>query len=562
MSEPLDPADPRRDDEGDDARDDDGLAGLTEMLRSMGMPMPPGGLAGLGGPGGMDLQAMIRGMFGPDAQLPPEFAQLAAALAGDPSGNPMAAMAQQAQALFGSRSGSERLATATDLARKVTAMRGDRSIGESQRREVEQAVAVARLWLDPVTALDSPAGPALAWSAAEWVEATMPRWYSLVEPIGDGVAAAGAVAMRKQLDQLRELGGADAGSSDELAASLGLPAGMGAMLGPMLSQLGPALEQFAAGMFGAQLGQGVGALAADVLSGTEVGLPLLDEGVVALMPTAIAAFASGLDIDLGQVRLYLAVREAARVRLYAEVPWLAAQVEAAVRDYGRNVSIDTDAIEAAIRSVDVTNLTDIESLQQAMSQTELFGRTTTPAQQAALVRLETTLALVEGWVDLVTDQAVAAHLPQAGALGEMVRRRRAGGPAQKTFAVMVGLELRPRRLRDARNLWAALQERGGLVLRDGSWAHPDLAPTSADLDDPLGYVERRANPPAPDAMDAELDALLAGFAPGQTGAAGSDAPRNPETLGEDTDESDESDDSDGTDEPGPGPGAGPGPADR
>src|SRR5699024_6292303 len=72
------------------------------------------------------------------------------------------------------------------------------------------------------------------------------------------------------------------------------------------------------------------------------------------------------------------------------------------------------------------------------------------------------------------------------------RRRRVGGAAQKTFAGLVGLELRPRRLRDGANLWAALENAGGPALRDGRWSHPDLAPTSDDLDDIIGYVERAA----------------------------------------------------------------------
>jgi len=179
-----------------------------------------------------------------------------------------------------------------------------------------------------------------------------------------------------------------------------------------------------------------------------------------------------------------------------------------VRDYGRNITIDTDAIESAVSSVDFA---DAEAMQEAFAQAQLFGRAPTPAQQAALARLETTLALVEGWVDLITDQAVSAHLPHAAALGEAVRRRRLGGPAQKAFSGFVGLQLSPRRLRDARNLWAALEAAGGVDLRDGSWAHPDLAPTTVDLDDPLGYVDRRRAPAARDAMDAELDSLLASF---------------------------------------------------
>jgi len=481
-----------------------------------------------GQPGGIpDLEKLLRQVFGPEAKLPPEVTQMLAALHADPAGSPLAGMLQaQFRSVFGARSTADRVSTATDLARKVVAAAGDRSVGSPQRQAVADAVAVARLWLDPVTALDGPAGPALALSRAEWVEATTGRWYALVEPVSEGVSAAAGAAIREQFGRLSEQfgGGLPESLPEELSGLPGLVdlmrnltgtpgSGSSEGLGGVWSQFAPAMEAMSAGMFSAQVGQAVGTLAGDLLSGTEVGLPLLAPGTVALLPERIGDFAQELELDEGQVRLYLAVREAARVRLFAEVPWLASQLEAAVRDYGRNVAIDTDAIEEAIRSVEISDLSDLSSMQQALSQAQLFGRRTTPAQDAALVRLEATLALVEGWVDLVTDQAAAAHLPQAGALGEAVRRRRAGGPAQRAFAGLVGLELRPRRLRDARNLWAALEDAGGIAMRDGAWEHPDLAPTAADLDDPLGYVERRRNPGAPDALDAELDRLLSGQDP-------------------------------------------------
>ncbi len=471
-----------------------GIPGFDELMRALGA-------LGGGPQGTADFEAMVRSVFGENATLPPELTSMFAALQGDPATNPMAAMLRrQMDALFAAQSPQQRLDTARDIARKVLSMRGDRAATDREQQEASEAVHVASLWVDPVTALGSSGGTGSAWSGAQWVEATMPTWYSLVEPVADGVTRAASTALRAQVEQL---GGAS------------LPEGLGGLLG----QIAPAVEQLSAGLFAAQLGQAVGSLATDVLSGTEVGLPLVPHGTVALLPARVTEFAEGLQIDPAQVRLYLAVREAARVRLFAQAPWLGSQLEAAVRDYGRHITIDTDAIESAIRSVD---LSDLGALQDAFAQGQLFAPTTTPEQQAALNRLEATLALVEGWVDLVTEQAVAAHLPQAEALGEAVRRRRAGGPAQKLFASLVGLELRPRRLKDARNLWAALEQAGGVELRDGSWQHLDLAPTATDLDDPLGYVDRRTRPPVKDALDAELDALLSGETkpsddPGATG---------------------------------------------
>lgn len=497
-----------------------GMPGLEDLLGMLGMS----GMAGSGAAGGHhlgDLEAIVRELLGPDAALPPELTQMMTALQGDPATDPMAAMVQrQLRSFFGGQDPQERLATATDLARKVAAGQGDRTVGAAEAREVETAVAVARLWLDPVTAFDSPGGPVRAWSAAEWIEATMPRWFSVVEPVADGFAAAGSDALRRQLGRLGEEGGLP-----PALGALGRPDDSGDVQGGlagMFAQMGPALERMSEAMFTAQLGHAVGTLSGDLLSATEIGLPLTDEGVVALLPERVARFAEELELDLAQVRLHLAVREAARVRLFAEVPWLAAQLEASVRDYGRHIVIDTDAIEAALREVDPS---DPEAVQRAFSTAELFANRPTPQQQAALTRLETTLALVEGWVDLVTDAAVAAHLPGSAALGEAVRRRRAGGPAERTFAGLVGLELRPRRLRDARNLWAALESAGGMALRDSSWDYPDLAPTAADLDDPLGYVDRvRAD--ATDSFDAELEQFLTD-AEGSAGPAGSGAGDEP-----------------------------------
>ncbi|NHI20457.1 zinc-dependent metalloprotease [Phycicoccus endophyticus] len=376
---------------------------------------------------------------------------------------------------------------ATDTARKTVAAAGDALASDTERREAAEAVHVAGLWLDTVTDLTAPAAHGTAWSRAEWVEATMPVWTDLVEPVAEGVSGAVGEAMTRQLGTLPEEA---------------MPPG----LAGMLDQAGPMLRRMHGSMFALQLGQGVGTLAGEVLTGCEVNLPLVATPDVVLMPAAVRELAQGLEVDEPQTRLYLAVRELARVRLFADVPWLAAGLRAAVRDYAGDITIDTEGIEQAVASIDPS---DPQAVQEAL-QGRMFAPQHSPAQVAALGRLETLLALVEGWVDVVAERAVAGHLPAADALGEAVRRRRAtGGPAEKAFGALVGLELRPRRLRDAANLFRALEDSGGPQARDAAWRHPDLAPSPDDLDDPLGYVERTRRP-ASDDLDAELDALLRG----------------------------------------------------
>jgi putative hydrolase len=370
-----------------------------------------------------------------------------------------------------------------DTARKTVASLGaDPSPGFGQQHEISEAASIAEVWLDAATGFPRVSTVVSAWSRAEWIENTMPVWKRLVEPVATHIADAMEGALKF-------------GDGDQSEAIPGL-AGMEQMLRPMLRTSG-------ASMFGLQLGQGLGQLATEVVGVTDIGLPLNEPGHVALLPTNIAKFGEGLDQSSTDVTLYLALRECARQRLFAAAGWLREQMLTLVEEYARGITIDTSALEEAVGRVDPENLAELSSQLEG----GLFEPQKTPEQLATLERLETMLALVEGWVDDVVSQATAPWMPAAAALAETVRRTRAtGGPAEATFATLVGLELRPRRMRDAANLWAAVRDARGADGRDAVWNHPDLLPTSADLDDPLGFVGREA---AASTGDDDFDAALA-----------------------------------------------------
>ena len=321
--------------------------------------------------GGGDLGAMLEQVLG-EAANNPELAEVMRSMGVDPT-DPATQAAMRAQLgtfmqAQQSPTGSRDLAT--EVARKhVLASEGNDVHDAAASRAVADAVAVATLWLDEQTTLAAPAWRATGLSRAEWVEATMPRWFELIEPVSDGVTAATSDALRKQMGEL----GPEAFGE---ALPPGLPEGFDPRA--MVEQWAPMLGNLSRQMFSAQLGQAVGTLATEVVGGTEVGLPLTEPGLVALLPGNVAALAESLEIDLPQVRLYLAVREAARVRLFSEVPWLGPQLLSAVDDYARNITIDTEAIESALTTIDAS---DPEALRGAL-QGNLFRPHPTPAQQA------------------------------------------------------------------------------------------------------------------------------------------------------------------------------------
>lgn len=351
---------------------------------------------------------------------------------------------------------------AAQMAQQQLGAAGSTKPTDEQRTAIVDAVRLAELWLDDATTLPSGVTSVTAWSPNDWVDRTVPTWQRLCDPVARRVANAWVEGMP---NEAREMAGP--------------------MLG-MISQVGGLA-------FGSQLGTALGQLAGEVLTSSDVGLPLGPEGTAALLPAAVARFTEGLDRPASEVLVFLAAREAAHHRLFGHVPWLRQRLLATVEEFAHGITIDTSRIEELARDLDPSNPAAIE---QAMS-SGLFEPQTTEAQKAALARLETLLALVEGWVDHVVAQAIGERLPGANALRESMRRRRAsGGPAEQTFATLVGLELRPRRLRDAAELWRRLGEARDVDGRDAVWAHPDLLPTAEDLDDPTAFVRGPSEIPA------------------------------------------------------------------
>ncbi len=358
----------------------------------------------------------------------------------------------------------------------------------AERSQLEQSLHVASLWLDEVTSITQLTAEPKLMSRQEWVAATMPVWTLLAEPVATSIANSLTEVLSQHAPEDTEI----ENYSEMVAGASRLMRNVGGTL------------------FAMQLGQVVGQLASEVVSGGDIGIPLLDGAdtagaQVAIVPQNVMGFAAGLDIPIDQVQLYLSVRELAHARLFRHAKWLRLQLLTSITEFAKGIRIDTDRIEQLASDFDPNNP---EELRAALTSGALIPPKTDD-QLAALARLETMLALVEGWVDVVTAEATK-RLPSSAAIAETVRRRRAsGGPAESAFATLVGLELRPRRLREAAEMWQKVTDAVGNDGRDALWAHPDVVPTGEDVDDPSALIARiTAGEPAPDDVDQAIEDLL------------------------------------------------------
>jgi putative hydrolase len=214
---------------------------------------------------------------------------------------------------------------AKNLARHAIVAKGDPSVLANERSAVTDAVRLADLWLDDVTTFPSGIRKIEAWSKSEWLEATFPVWSALCDPIAAKAVDAMGSMMAFDPNQL------DSDVPEEMRAMLSGMGGFSAFA-PMMKQLGGA-------MLGGQIGTAIGELAGDMASSTDIGLPLAPEGTAALLPAGVTAFGEGLSVDIGEVRLFLALREAAHHRLFGHVPWLRQHLLGAVEAYAAGITV-------------------------------------------------------------------------------------------------------------------------------------------------------------------------------------------------------------------------------
>jgi putative hydrolase len=415
-----------------------------------------------------DFEKMMRQM---QEQMKAQFEQLGI----NPVGfvNPFTTLFSQAGT--GTEKGKEEvlsISAARDTAKKFVTAQGLKPITTKELAVVESAFQISEVWLDE--ALSFPATNTAPTSATrlDWVDQTMTGWHKTIEPLAAGLSS----AISELLDQAMQ---AQAGES---------PDGQ-----PPIEMITTMLRSFISTMIATQLGQSIGTLAASVTGAHDVGLSLLDPAHPVVIPENIENWANELEIPKSEVFIYHALREGAVARLFANNPWLVSYIQSAIVEYGKGIHIDIDAIQRQAQSA-FENMQ--ENMQENMSfalDNGIFTPEESPAQKIALAKLETVLALIDGWTDEVTSLAAGDRLPSIEQLRETLRRRRASAaPAQQLFSSMLGLQVSPKLTREASAFWKKIREVKSIAERDQIWS--GLLPTAEDLLDPEKFLNSTTIP--------------------------------------------------------------------
>jgi putative hydrolase len=411
-----------------------------------------------------DLSAMMRQM---QEQIQKQFEQMGI----NPAGfvNPFAAFA-------GNTNETLPKSVVRDTAKKIVQLQGSQPIGTKDVSVIENAFEIADLWLNeatvfPATILQATGATTAprAISRLDWIDLTVAGWHNTMEPLAAGLSS----AISGLLDQA-------AGESDELNNSMGAITGL--------------LRTFIGSMIATQLGQAIGAISASATGAHDVGLPLLEPAQPVLIPENIELWSKDLEIPKTEIYIFHALREAAIARLFAHNPWIVSFIRSAIVDYGRGIHIDMDAIQRQAEEL----MSNFDPTQQNPESGEntfsialnngVFTPEETPAQRAALSKLETALALVDGWADEVAALAAGERLPALTSLREIFRRQRAtSAPSQQLFKSLLGLQVSPRLAREASAFWQKARELKDISARDQIWS--GILPSAEELLDPEKFLK-------------------------------------------------------------------------
>ncbi len=360
-------------------------------------------------------------------------------------------------------SGGDGSSLSPETVRELANVRDDAAITSELHNQSLDALRVADLWLDQSVAFSSPALPGQTWRPSQWVDGTTSTWCAVVEPLSHSLGSAVGSALSSEVEPAM--------------------AGIFAQMNEMMKKIGGI-------MFATQLGEALKSAAHSVTGAGDVGIPLIDPVRAILIPENALKYADGLNIPFGEVLHYLALRESAATRLFANNPWLKEAIIESVRAYSAGIHVDIQKVQGDFEQLSG----DPQAINEAI-QNGLFAPEESEAQIAALKKLELLIALIEGWIDEVSAAAAGNQLPHIQALREMSRRRRATeGPLQRVFASLLGLEVSPRLARDAATFFHTQGALHGVEYRDSLWESLGSLPLADELASPESFKAGRSAP--------------------------------------------------------------------
>ena len=366
---------------------------------------------------------------------------------------------QELQRLLSSGGGPVNMEIATQVAKAALGNAAQPSPAGPRERVFAEDVRDSEMLLSGYTRLpiDEPARCALI-TPARWVDGTLVGWRWLFESFATSFTS--TMSDREQ---------------GESAAAL---------MGPVVPLL-----------MGLQVGTLVGQLAGDALGRFDLPIPRDDDGKLFLVERNVDAVAQDYDFDARDFTRWLALRETARHLILSGAPWALKYLRAAFKELVESIEIDLGEIEQKLAGLQSGDMEAMASLGSSGA----LPVVPTERHRLALERLRAFITVFEGY-SAHAGSAVAGQIIPTSARIEEGMARRAASPSEGKAALssILGLTFDKQTLARGATFCDAVASLHGIQALNLIWAAPDNLPTSDELRDPFGWIERVVEPSAQD----------------------------------------------------------------
>jgi coenzyme F420 biosynthesis associated uncharacterized protein len=269
-----------------------------------------------------------------------------------------------------------------------------------------------------------------------------------------------------------------------------------ANLGSLSAVLEPAADRLSGGLgplrtaAGAVLAVEAGAVSG-FLAGRVLGqyeFPVLDPSAPArllFVAPNLAHAAGALEADDEQLLRWVALHETTHALQFGGVPWLREHLAGMVRELLEGLEMDPK------RMFRLPDVSDLRRLVDQVREEGLAAVSLGPERKEVMDRLQSFMAVLEGYAEHVMDAVGAQVLPDLEALrSALERRRRDRSGLLRVLERLIGMELKLRQYEQGKAFCDGVVALGGIEGLNRVWSRPEAMPSAAELDDPLAWLAR------------------------------------------------------------------------
>jgi coenzyme F420 biosynthesis associated uncharacterized protein len=289
------------------------------------------------------------------------------------------------------------------------------------------------------------------------------------------------------------------------AEAVGREGWIDANLGSMSGVLDPVVERIAgrgSGALGGVMSSAAGALLAleagaitGFLAGRVLGqleFPVLDpSGPARLLFVApnLGQAARHLEAEPDVLLRWVALHETTHALQFGGVPWLRPHLAELVGELLKGLEVDPRSL---LRLPDPR---DLGSLLEKARKDGVAALALGPERRAVLDRLQSLMAVLEGYAEHVMDAVGAGVIEDLPRLrGALQRRRQERSGLLRVLERVIGMDLKLRQYEQGKAFCDGVVERAGMTALNRVWEGPTRLPTPAELEDPGAWLARSAGP--------------------------------------------------------------------